>query len=240
MRSVGMLPVVVHGGGPQIGELMARLGKVPEFRDGLRVTDAETLDIARMVLVGKVNRDIVGALNVHGPLAVGLSGEDAGLITARASAIPTLGFVGDVVSVDPTILAPPRRGGSRPGRSRRSAADAQRPGLQHQRRHRRRRDRRGARRGEARLPHRRRGHPARPRTIRRACSSTVDADELEQLIADGAVDGGMIPKAAGVRARGARRRHERAHPRRAGRRTRCLLELLHRRRGSGRWWCERG
>jgi acetylglutamate kinase len=59
MRSVGMRPVVVHGGGPQIGELMARLGKVPEFRDGLRVTDAETLDIARMVLVGKVNRDIV-------------------------------------------------------------------------------------------------------------------------------------------------------------------------------------
>ncbi|HMC42229.1 MAG TPA: acetylglutamate kinase, partial [Acidimicrobiales bacterium] len=64
MRSVGMRPVVVHGGGPQIGELMARLGKVAEFRDGLRVTDAETLDIARMVLVGKVNRDIVGAVNV--------------------------------------------------------------------------------------------------------------------------------------------------------------------------------
>ena len=82
MRAVGMRPVVVHGGGPQIGELMRRLGKVPEFRDGMRVTDAETLDIARMVLVGKVNRDIVSAINVHGPLAVGLSGEDAGLITA--------------------------------------------------------------------------------------------------------------------------------------------------------------
>ena len=67
MRSVGMRPLVVHGGGPQIGELMARLGKVPEFVDGLRVTDAETLDIARMVLVGKVNRDIVSAINVHGP-----------------------------------------------------------------------------------------------------------------------------------------------------------------------------
>ena len=79
MRSVGMRPLVVHGGGPQIGELMARLGKVPEFVDGLRVTDAETLDIARMVLVGKVNRDIVSAINVHGPLAVGVSGEDAGL-----------------------------------------------------------------------------------------------------------------------------------------------------------------
>ena len=83
MRSVGMSPVVVHGGGPQIGELMARLGKMPEFLDGLRVTDAETLDIARMVLVGKVNRDIVSAINVHGPLAVGVSGEDAGLIERR-------------------------------------------------------------------------------------------------------------------------------------------------------------
>ncbi|HEY1826530.1 MAG TPA: acetylglutamate kinase, partial [Acidimicrobiales bacterium] len=82
MRAVGLLPVVVHGGGPQIGELMARLGKETEFRDGLRVTDAETLDIARMVLVGKVNRDIVSAINVHGPLAVGMSGEDAKLITA--------------------------------------------------------------------------------------------------------------------------------------------------------------
>lgn len=104
LRSVGILPVVVHGGGPQIGGLMERLGKVPEFRDGLRVTDAETLDIARMVLVGKVNRDIVGAINIHGPLAVGLSGEDAGFITAEAHN-PLLGFVGDVASVDPTLIS---------------------------------------------------------------------------------------------------------------------------------------
>jgi acetylglutamate kinase len=103
MRSVGMRPVVVHGGGPQIGELMARLGKVPEFRDGLRVTDAETLDIARMVLVGKVNRDLVAAINVHAPLAVGLSGEDAMLLTATARN-PELGFVGDVADVDAGIL----------------------------------------------------------------------------------------------------------------------------------------
>jgi acetylglutamate kinase len=103
MRTVGMLPVVVHGGGPQIGELMARLGKVPEFRDGRRVTDAETLDIARMVLVGKVNREIVSAINIHGALAVGLSGEDANLI--RAVARPgDLGFVGDVSVVAPEIL----------------------------------------------------------------------------------------------------------------------------------------
>ncbi|HEY1734830.1 MAG TPA: acetylglutamate kinase [Acidimicrobiales bacterium] len=103
LRSVGLLPVVVHGGGPQIGELLRRLGKETEFRGGLRVTDADTLDIARMVLVGKVNRDIVSAINVHGPLAVGLSGEDANLITAGQRAVE-LGYVGDVVSVDPTIL----------------------------------------------------------------------------------------------------------------------------------------
>jgi acetylglutamate kinase len=103
MRSVGMRPVVVHGGGPQIGQLMKRLGKQPEFREGLRVTDADTLDIARMVLVGKVNRDIVSAINVHEPLAVGLSGEDAGLITASARH-PDLGYVGDVEAVNPAIL----------------------------------------------------------------------------------------------------------------------------------------
>ncbi len=103
MRSVGMRPLVVHGGGPQIGELMARLGKVAEFREGLRVTDAETLDIARMVLVGKVNRDIVSAINVHAPLAVGVSGEDAGLIQASQRA-PELGYVGDVAAVNPSIL----------------------------------------------------------------------------------------------------------------------------------------
>jgi acetylglutamate kinase len=103
MRSVGMLPVVVHGGGPQIGSMMARLGKVPEFRDGMRVTDAETLEIARMVLVGKVNREIVSAINVHGALAVGLSGEDANLITAVARP-GRLGFVGDVEVVDPSLI----------------------------------------------------------------------------------------------------------------------------------------
>jgi acetylglutamate kinase len=103
MHSVGLRPVVVHGGGPQISSLMERLGMVPEFRDGHRVTDAETVDIARMVLVGKVNRDIVSAINVHGPLAVGVSGEDAGLIMAEARH-PDLGFVGDVHSVNPAIL----------------------------------------------------------------------------------------------------------------------------------------
>ena len=103
MRSVGIRPVVVHGGGPQISELMERLGMVPEFRDGQRVTNAETVDVARMVLVGKVNREIVSAINLHGPLAVGVSGEDAGLIVAGARH-PDLGFVGDVHAVNPAIL----------------------------------------------------------------------------------------------------------------------------------------
>ena len=103
MRSVGMLPVVVHGGGPQIGALMERVGKVTEFQDGLRVTDADTIDLVRMVLVGKVNRDIVSSINIHGALAVGLSGEDANLISATARS-EALGFVGDVVDVDPVIV----------------------------------------------------------------------------------------------------------------------------------------
>lgn len=103
MRAVGLRPILVHGGGPQIGEVMDRLGKTPEFRDGLRVTDAETLDIARMVLVGKVNRELVAALNVHGPVAVGIAGEDAGLIEATPRD-PSLGFVGDVTDVNPSVL----------------------------------------------------------------------------------------------------------------------------------------
>lgn len=103
MRLVGMRPVVVHGGGPQISELMSKLGKVTEFRNGLRVTDAETVDIARMVLIGQVNPQIVSAINVHGPYAVGVSGEDAGLIRATARD-PELGFVGDVAAINPGVL----------------------------------------------------------------------------------------------------------------------------------------
>ena len=103
MRLVGMNPVVVHGGGPQISDLMRRLGKEPKFVDGLRVTDAETVDIVRMALVGKVNREIVASVNQHGSYAVGLSGEDAGLITV-AQRDDRLGFVGDIRRIDPSIL----------------------------------------------------------------------------------------------------------------------------------------
>jgi acetylglutamate kinase len=103
MRLVGMNPVVVHGGGPQISELMRRLGKEPEFVDGRRVTDAETIDIVRMALVGKVNREIVAMVNRLGSYAVGMSGEDAGLIRVDQRD-PRLGFVGDVRSIDPTMV----------------------------------------------------------------------------------------------------------------------------------------
>ena len=134
MRSVGLRPVVVHGGGPQISELMQRLGKVPEFRNGLRVTDAETVDIARMVLRGQVNPRLVSAINVHGALAVGVSGEDAGLISAApARRRPGLRRPGRRREPDDPPPAAergpdPRRGHDRFGRHR--------PGLQHQRRHR--------------------------------------------------------------------------------------------------------
>ena len=103
MHSVGIRPVVVHGGAPQIGGMLDRLGMKSQFVDGLRVTDSDTLDIARMVLVGKVNRDIVSSINIHGPLAVGISGEDAGLITAKSHS-KELGFVGEVQDVNPSLI----------------------------------------------------------------------------------------------------------------------------------------
>ncbi|MFT6291197.1 MAG: acetylglutamate kinase [Ilumatobacter sp.] len=103
MRLVGMRPVVVHGGGPQISEMMAKLGKETEFVDGLRVTDAETVGIARMVLKGQVNPQLVAAINVHGNYAVGVSGVDGGLIRAEARD-ERLGFVGDVTAINPGVL----------------------------------------------------------------------------------------------------------------------------------------
>lgn len=103
MRLVGLKPIVVHGGGPQISDMLGRLGMNSEFRQGLRVTDAETMDIVRMVLIGQVNPQIVSAINVHGNYAVGVSGEDGGLIQAR-SHHTDLGFVGDVANINPTLL----------------------------------------------------------------------------------------------------------------------------------------
>lgn len=103
LAQVGIKPVVVHGGGPQIGQMMQRLGKEPTFVDGLRVTDTETLAIAQMVLIGQINAEVVRAINVHGALAVGVNGGDARLITATQRDA-ALGFVGDVAEVDSTVL----------------------------------------------------------------------------------------------------------------------------------------
>ncbi len=103
MHSVGIRCIVVHGGGPQISELLDRFGKETKFIEGHRVTDAESLEITRMVLVGKVNRDIVSEINRHGPIALGVSGEDVGLILAEQRH-PELGFVGNVKAVNPHIL----------------------------------------------------------------------------------------------------------------------------------------
>jgi len=110
LRYAGIRPVVVHGGGPQISSMLARLGIESEFRGGYRVTTPETMDVVRMVLSGQVNRELVSLINEHGPLAAGLSGEDAGLFTGRRRGALVdgeevdLGLVGDVVSVDPAAV----------------------------------------------------------------------------------------------------------------------------------------
>jgi len=110
LRYAGLKPVVVHGGGPQITEHLARLGMQTEFRGGLRVTTPEAMGVVRMVLVGQVNGEIVNLINDHGAFAVGLSGEDGGLLTAeRRQAVVEgefvdIGQVGDVVAVDPSTV----------------------------------------------------------------------------------------------------------------------------------------
>ncbi|HEY0644481.1 MAG TPA: acetylglutamate kinase [Nocardioides sp.] len=110
LRQVGLKPVVVHGGGPQISAMLKRLGIASEFKGGLRVTTAEAMDVVRMVLVGQVQRELVGLINQHGALAVGLSGEDAGLFTAeRTNTVidgeeVDLGLVGEVAEVRPEAV----------------------------------------------------------------------------------------------------------------------------------------
>jgi len=110
LRYAGVHPVVVHGGGPQISSMLDRLDIDSEFRAGLRVTAPEAMDVVRMVLVGQVGRELVGLVNQHGPLAVGLSGEDAGLFTARPTSTVVdgeevdLGLVGEVARVRPEAV----------------------------------------------------------------------------------------------------------------------------------------
>jgi acetylglutamate kinase len=104
MKYVGMNPVVVHGGGPEITQVMEKMGKKSQFVKGLRVTDAETMEIAEMVL-GRINKGLVALINQHGAKAVGLSGKDGGLITAeKCKSDVDLGFVGDVSEIDPQII----------------------------------------------------------------------------------------------------------------------------------------
>jgi acetylglutamate kinase len=115
MKLVGMNPVIVHGGGPQIGQLLERIGKKSEFIDGLRVTDSETIDVVEMVLGGLVNKSFVALINAHGGKAVGLSGKDGDMIRARKMVfhkdgstndddIVELGFVGEIEAINPLVV----------------------------------------------------------------------------------------------------------------------------------------
>jgi len=116
MKAVGINPVIVHGGGPQIGELLAKIGKESKFVDGMRVTDSETMDVVEMVLGGLVNKNIVSLINYHGGSAVGLSGKDGALIKAKklvlnknapelkATEIIDLGHVGEVTEIDASVV----------------------------------------------------------------------------------------------------------------------------------------
>ena len=116
MKLVGLNPIVVHGGGPQIGELLQKLGKTTEFVNGMRITDSETMDVVEMVLGGLVNKEIVNLINMNGGKAVGLTGKDGDFIRAKkinlqrsalddeASEIIDLGHVGEVSSIDPAVV----------------------------------------------------------------------------------------------------------------------------------------
>ena len=193
MRLVGMRPVVVHGGGPQISDMMRRLGKTAEFVEGLRVTDAETVGIARMVLKGQVNPQLVAAINVHGNYAVGVSGVDGGLIRA-APRNAELGFVGDVTHVNPAVLhgllddefipVVATIGSDATGQAYNINADTVAGAI-----------------AEA-LEAEKLVYLTDIEGLRRDVGDAAslirqtDADELDQLVADGTIAGGMIPKVA--------------------------------------------
>ena len=193
LHSVGIKVVVVHGGGPQIKAMLDKLGIESRFVDGLRVTDAETLDVVRMVLVGKVNRDIVSALNQHGPVAVGVSGEDATLLQVT-QADAALGFVGEVQEVSTGVLdrllaqdlvpVVATIGVDEVGQAYNINADTAAGAIAEAL-------------GAGKLVYltdiegirRDVGDPA-------SLISTISADELQSLITDGTVTAGMIPKVA--------------------------------------------
>ncbi|HTI88467.1 MAG TPA: acetylglutamate kinase, partial [Alphaproteobacteria bacterium] len=110
LKQVGINPIVVHGGGPQIGQMLQRLGIKSRFVDGLRVTDAETMEVVEMVLAGTINKQLVASINAAGGMAVGLSGRDANLVVARKvevkkkGEVVDMGFVGDPQKVNPHVI----------------------------------------------------------------------------------------------------------------------------------------
>jgi acetylglutamate kinase len=202
LKYIGINPVVVHGGGPEITAFLKRLGKETTFIGGQRVTDAETMDVAQMVLVGKVNKDLVNVINRYGGRAVGLSGLDAGLIRVRPAAGGQLGRVGEVEAIDPEPLNLLSREGYLPviatvgtgpdGRSYNINADLVAGEL-------------AAALGAEKLimltdVEGLRADPTDPGSL----LSTVTPVEARRLIASGAIAGGMIPKVeACLRAAGA-------------------------------------
>jgi acetylglutamate kinase len=105
MSCVGIRPVVVHGGGPEINSWLTKMNIEPQFRNGLRVTDAETMDVVEMVLVGRVNKELASLINQAGGSAVGICGKDANLITARPEGTDDLGFVGEVTSINASLIS---------------------------------------------------------------------------------------------------------------------------------------
>ncbi len=191
MRQVGMKPVVVHGGGPQIGDLLARLNIKSEFRNGLRVTDQATLDVVRMVLVGRINRDIVSAINTHGALAVGVSGEDARLIEVRPLD-PDLGFVGDITQINTSVLdrllaedlipVIATIGCDRQGQAYNINADTAAGALA------------GALKAEKLVYLTNIEGLRRDVTDPSSLISTISVGSLETMLSDGSLEGGMIPK----------------------------------------------
>ena len=161
LKYVGLNPVIVHGGGPDITRYMERLGMEVRFVEGMRVSDAETVEVAKMVLLGKVNADIVMRLNRHGQPAVGLSGEDGALFEIAPHArSDEVGFVGEIERVDVDVLNHIAADYIPVIAS--AGVDARRPLLQRQRRHRGRQGRGGAQRVQGGLPHRRRRLARRP------------------------------------------------------------------------------
>ena len=235
----GSSVVVVHGGGPQINAHLDRLGIEQSFAAGLRVTTPETMDVVRMVLVGQVQREIVGLVNAHGPFAVGLSGEDGRLMTATRRPGRRRRRGGRHRSGRrrrPCRRRRPRRAARRrpgPGRRQRLPRRGRR-GLQRQRRHRRRRDRR-----RRSVP---RSSSCSPTS--RACTRDWPAQRRGDQSADGArargpaadAGRGNDPEDGGLPARGPRRRAGRARGRRPGG-PRAAARGADRHRASGRWWC---